>query len=44
MQSGKFELFMVAFLAALIVTPLIDYVYDVVAPKLGLPTLATAIK
>jgi len=39
MESKKFELFLIAFVAALIAVPVIEYVYDFIGPKVGLPTL-----
>lgn len=39
MSEGKFELFMISFITVLIVVPLMDYLYDMLGPKLGLPTL-----
>ena len=35
----KAELFLIAFVAALIAVPVIDYVYDLFAVQLGLPTV-----
>lgn len=38
-MEKKGELFLISFVAALIAVPLIDYVYDLFAAKLGLPTI-----
>lgn len=39
MASGKLELFIIAFIAGLIMTPIVDWAYDQIGPKIGLPTL-----
>lgn len=39
MEKGKLELFMVTFIAALVLVPLVDYIYDMLGPKLGLPSV-----
>ena len=36
-MDHKAELFLIAFVAALIAVPVIDYVYDLFAAQLGLP-------
>lgn len=36
---GKGELFLISFVAALIAVPVLEYIYDFVGPKVGLPTL-----
>jgi hypothetical protein len=38
-MEHKGELFLVAFVAALVAVPIIDYIYDMIAPRFGLPTI-----
>lgn len=38
-MEHKGELFLVALVAALIAVPIIDFVYDMIAAKVGLPTI-----
>jgi hypothetical protein len=38
-MEHKAELFLIAFVAALVAVPLIDFVYDAIAPQFGLPTI-----